>query len=88
MAIDCPAHSAQRCLTLPHWLTKERALFSNHVSFLTDMGASITAVQALRTAAHDAVYLRKHGLVGLPIYPAKGRESCQLKVREVNYLVS
>ncbi|MGO9258799.1 MAG: DUF5615 family PIN-like protein [Bryobacteraceae bacterium] len=34
--------------------------------FLADMGVSITTVQALRAAAHDAVHLREEGLIRLP----------------------
>ena len=34
--------------------------------FLADMGVSITTVQALRAAAHDAVHLRDEGLIRLP----------------------
>ena len=34
--------------------------------FLADMGVSITTVQALRVAAHDAVHLREEGLIRLP----------------------
>ena len=37
------------------------------MKFLADMGVSITAVQALRTAAHDAVHLREEGLLAFPI---------------------
>ena len=33
------------------------------MKFLADMGVSITAVQALRTAAHDAAHLREEGLL-------------------------
>jgi len=36
------------------------------VSFLADMGVSITTVRALRTAGHDAVHLREEGLIRLP----------------------
>ena len=34
--------------------------------FLADMGVSITTVQALPAAAHDAMYLREEGLTRLP----------------------
>ena len=34
--------------------------------FLADMGVSITTVQALRAAAHDAVHLREEALIRLP----------------------
>ena len=34
--------------------------------FLADRGVSITTVQALRAAAHDAVHLREEGLIRLP----------------------
>ena len=34
--------------------------------FLADMGVSITTVQALRAAAHDAMHLREEGLIRLP----------------------
>jgi predicted nuclease of predicted toxin-antitoxin system len=36
------------------------------VRFLADMGVSITTVQALRAAVHDAVHLREEGLIRLP----------------------
>jgi len=36
------------------------------VRFLADMGVSITTVQALRAAGHDAVHLRDEGLIRLP----------------------
>lgn len=36
------------------------------MKFLADMGVSITAVQALRTAAHDAAHLREEGLLAFP----------------------
>ena len=36
------------------------------MKFLADMGVSITTVQALRAAAHDAVHLREEGLMRLP----------------------
>ena len=32
------------------------------MKFLADMGVSLTTVQALRAAAHDAVHLREEGL--------------------------
>ena len=34
--------------------------------FLADMGVSITTVEALRAADHDAVHLREEGLIRLP----------------------
>ncbi len=34
--------------------------------FLADMGVSITTVEALRAANHDAVHLREQGLIRLP----------------------
>lgn len=34
--------------------------------FLADMGVSITTVEALRSADHDAVHLREQGLIRLP----------------------
>jgi predicted nuclease of predicted toxin-antitoxin system len=36
------------------------------VKFLADMGVSITTVEALRAAHHDAVHLREEGLFQLP----------------------
>jgi len=36
------------------------------VRFLADMGVSLTTVEALRGANHDAVHLRDAGLVRLP----------------------
>jgi predicted nuclease of predicted toxin-antitoxin system len=36
------------------------------VKFLADMGVSITTVQALRGASHDAVHLREEDLIRLP----------------------
>lgn len=34
--------------------------------FLADMGVSLTTVEALRAANHDAVHLREEGLIRLP----------------------
>ena len=34
--------------------------------FLADMGVSLTTVEALRAANHDAVHLRDEGLIRLP----------------------
>ncbi|HYI94885.1 MAG TPA: DUF5615 family PIN-like protein [Bryobacteraceae bacterium] len=34
--------------------------------FLADMGVSLTTVEALRGASHDAVHLRDEGLIRLP----------------------
>ena len=34
--------------------------------FLADMGVSLTTVEALRRANHDAVHLRDEGLIRLP----------------------
>ena len=34
--------------------------------FLADMGVSLTTVEALRAARHDAVHLRDEGLIRLP----------------------
>lgn len=42
--------------------------------FLADMGVSLTTVEALRGANHDAVHLRDEGLIRLP--DPRSRESC------------
>jgi predicted nuclease of predicted toxin-antitoxin system len=36
------------------------------VKFLADMGVSLTTVEALRAADHDAIHLRDEGLIRLP----------------------
>jgi predicted nuclease of predicted toxin-antitoxin system len=36
------------------------------VKFLADMGVSLTTVEALRAAGHDAIHLRDEGLIRLP----------------------
>ena len=36
------------------------------MTFLADMGVSLTTVEALRAANHDAVHLRDEGLIRLP----------------------
>jgi predicted nuclease of predicted toxin-antitoxin system len=50
------------------------------VRFLADMGMSITTLQALRAAGHDAVHLLDEGLIRLPDpeIAAKCRESATL----------
>jgi hypothetical protein len=54
------------------WLTKRSAFQEpRRVRFLADMGVSITTLQALRAAAHDARHLREEGLTRLPDIVAK-----------------
>ena len=51
------------------------------MKFLADVGVSISTVQALRAAAHDAVHLREEGLIRLPILissPKQPRPKLQL----------
>jgi predicted nuclease of predicted toxin-antitoxin system len=36
------------------------------VRFLADMGVSLTTIEALRSANHDALHLRDEGLIRLP----------------------
>ncbi len=36
------------------------------MKFLADMGVSLTTVEALRAADHDAIHLRDEGLIRLP----------------------
>jgi predicted nuclease of predicted toxin-antitoxin system len=51
----------------PRWLTK-RSAFSRALprEISGRHGVSITTVQALRAAAHDAMHLREEGLIRLP----------------------
>jgi len=50
------------------------------VRFLADMGVSITTVETLRAADHDAVHLREEGLVRLPDpeIVAKAARECRI----------